>query len=365
MPSRSFWSDKSVLVTGHTGFKGSWLSLWLESLGARVTGYALPPAGSPNLFELCELERSIPTVYGDIRNRSLLLQTIRDAQPEIVFHLAAQPLVRYSYVNPAETYEVNVMGTVNLLESVREAAAEGAGIRAVVNVTTDKCYDNKEWVWGYRENDRLGGFDPYSNSKACAELVTSSYRSSYFPPGKHAAHGLGLATARAGNVIGGGDWSEDRIIPDCVRALFTGSKPAIRNPAAIRPWQHVLEPLRGYLLLAQSLAEEGGRFAEAWNFGPGDEDVKSVEWLVRKIGTCWGRQDFYECATGGHPHEAQSLRLDSSKARQALGWLPVWDVKQAVEQTAAWYQAYQRQADMRVICLEQLDTYGQAGGQKQ
>ncbi|OAB35267.1 CDP-glucose 4,6-dehydratase [Paenibacillus macquariensis subsp. defensor] len=361
MLSSHFWLKKKVLITGHTGFKGSWLSLWLQELGADVTGYALSPASGPNLFTMCGLEQTMDSVTADIRDRASLLRTIQDKQPEVIIHMAAQPLVRYSYLNPVETFEVNVMGTVNLLDAVRTAVADGASIKAVLIITTDKCYDNQEWIWGYREIDRLGGFDPYSNSKACAELVTSSFRNSYFNPSEYASHGLSIATARAGNVIGGGDWSEDRIIPDCMRALLTGSKLPIRNPMATRPWQHVLEPLQGYLLLAQKMVEHGTEFGVAWNFGPSDNGVKSVEWLVKTIGTLWGEHHFYELAEGGNPHEAVNLSLDSSKARHALGWNPLWNVEKALQQTVEWFQAYQQQANMKAVCLQQLEAYILAG----
>ncbi|BBI32705.1 CDP-glucose 4,6-dehydratase [Cohnella abietis] len=364
MPNNGFWSKKKVLLTGHTGFKGSWLSLWLQVMGANVTGYALQPASAPSLYALSGLEHSIRSVIADIRDRESLLRTIQDTQPDVIIHMAAQPLVRYSYLNPVETFEVNVLGTVNLLDAVRTAVAEGVHIQAVLNITTDKCYENQEWTWGYRENDRLGGFDPYSNSKACAELATSMFRDSYFNPKDYASHGLSIATARAGNVIGGGDWSEDRIIPDCIRALMEGNKLPIRNPVATRPWQHVLEPLQGYLLLVEQMVERGTKFGEAWNFGPNDDGVKSVEWLVKKIGTLWGVNDFYELAEGSNPHEATNLSLDSSKARRALGWQPIWSVERALEKTVEWFQAYQQQSDMKAVCLEQLEAYTLAGAHK-
>ncbi|QJD82895.1 CDP-glucose 4,6-dehydratase [Cohnella herbarum] len=357
MPSNDFWSRKKVLITGHTGFKGSWLSLWLQSLGAEVTGYALEPMTSPNLHSLCKLEQTMRSVTADIRNRTALLDTIQDTQPEVIFHMAAQPFVRYSYQYPVETFEVNVLGAVNLLDAARTSIRDGVGIKAIINVTTDKCYENKEWTWGYREIDRLGGFDPYSNSKACSELVTASFRNSFFHHKDYANHGLSVATARAGNVIGGGDWSEDRLVPNSMRALLSGSKLEVRHPQATRPWQHVLEPLQGYLLLAQKMVERGTEFGDAWNFGPMDANSKSVEWLVQTIGTLWGEYDFYELSQGSNPHEADNLSLDSSKARRALGWEPVWDVKTALEKTVDWFQAYRKQADMKALCLEQLDAY--------
>lgn len=334
--------------------------MWLQAMGADVTGYALQPACEPNLFTLCGLDHSIRSITGDIGDRASLLRTIQDTKPEVIIHMAAQPLVRYSYQNPVETFNVNVLGTVHLLDAVRMAIATGVNIKAVLNVTTDKCYENREWSWGYREIDRLGGFDPYSSSKACAELVTASFRNSYFNPEFYASHGLSIATARAGNVIGGGDWSEDRIIPDCMRALLSGSKLRIRNPAATRPWHHVLEPLQGYLLLAERMVEQGAEFAEAWNFGPLEEGVRSVEWLVRTIGTLWGENYFYELEEGGGPHEAVNLKLDSSKARHKLGWQSNWKVEKAVEKTVEWFQSYYKQADMKKVCLDQLEEYSLA-----
>lgn len=357
MPTESFWVGRKVLVTGHTGFKGSWLCLWLQALGAEVTGYALQPPCEPNLFTLYGLDQSVQTIVADIRDGEALLQAVLDTGPEIIIHMAAQPLVRYSYLKPAETFETNVLGTVHLLDAVRTATAAGAGIKAVINVTTDKCYENREWPWGYRENDRLGGFDPYSNSKACAELVTSSYRNSFFNRLHYASHGVSVATARAGNVIGGGDWSADRIVPDCMRALLSGKQLSIRNPRATRPWQHVLEPLQGYLLLAENMVKHGAEYAEAWNFGPKDESVRNVEWLVKTLGKYWGDDSFYTWIEGSSLHEAAKLSLDSSKARQTLDWKSVWNAEQALEMTVLWFQAYRDQADMKVIGLRQLEQY--------
>ncbi|WCF05658.1 CDP-glucose 4,6-dehydratase [Paenibacillus thiaminolyticus] len=357
MGSTSFWSNRKVLITGHTGFKGTWLALWLHTLGADVTGYALLPSGEPNLFRLCGLDHLIRSVIADIREQEALLCTIQEVQPEVIIHLAAQPLVRYSYLEPVHTYEVNVLGTVHLLEAVRIATAAKTPIKAVLNVTSDKCYEDQEWFWGYREIDKLGGYDPYSSSKACAELVTASYRNSYFNRKDYDVHGVSIATARAGNVIGGGDGSEDRIVPDCMRAILAESKLLIRNPAATRPWQHVLEPLQGYLLLAQKMVERGPEVAEAWNFGPMEDSVKSVEWLVKRIGKLYGNDDFYELAAGEHPHETANLGLDSSKSRRVLGWKPVWNVEQALEKTVEWFTAYQNKKDMKSVCLQQLTAY--------
>lgn len=281
---KKFWEKKRVFITGHTGFKGSWLCLWLHALGARVTGYALSPPTTPSLFELARVHELVHSTLADVRDEAFLRKEISQACPEIVIHMAAQPLVRDSYENPVETYAVNVMGTVHLLEGIRHCP----DVRAAVNVTTDKVYENREWVWGYRESEPMVGYDPYSNSKACSELVTSSYRDSFFNPRNYREHGLGLASARAGNVIGGGDWAKDRLVPDCIRSLMKNEKILIRHPQAIRPWQHVLEPLSGYLLLAQKLCEQGPSYAEAWNFGPKDHDVKTVEWIVKEICHRWG-----------------------------------------------------------------------------
>ena len=271
-----FWRGRRVFLTGHTGFKGGWLALWLQRLGADVTGYALDPPTTPSLFAVARVGAGMRSIINDIRDAETLAQAMREAQPEIVIHMAAQPLVRYSYQAPVETYATNVMGTVHLLEAVRQTDS----VRAVVNVTSDKCYENREWVWGYRENEPMGGYDPYSNSKGCAELVTAAYRNSYFNPAQYSQHGVALASARAGNVIGGGDWAEDRLIPDILRAIAAGEAVNIRSPHAIRPWQHVLEPLSGYLLLAQRLIEDGPAHAEGWNFGPSEEDARPVQWIV-------------------------------------------------------------------------------------
>jgi CDP-glucose 4,6-dehydratase len=354
MVDRTFWKNRKVFLTGHTGFKGSWLCLWLNYLGATVTGFALDPPTEPSLFEICNIGRFITSVNGDIRNRKNLNSALFRSSPEIVIHMAAQPLVRESYLKPAETYEVNVIGTVNLLESVRNCK----GIKAVINITSDKCYDNKEWLWGYREDDALGGYDPYSNSKACAELITSSYRNSFFNPAEYRVHGIGLASARSGNVIGGGDWGADRLLPDCVRALLKGEKIIVRNPDSVRPWQHVLEPLAGYLLLAQRLYENGAGHAEAWNFGPDDVDIKPVEWLVRKICEKWGQGASYKIDKGRHPHEAHYLKLDCSKAKTLLGWYPRWNLDIAIDKVVEWTRAYKGRRDVRKLCLKQIQEYG-------
>ncbi len=334
--------------------------MWLYRLGAKVTGYALPPATTPSLFELCGLDKWIPTVYGNIMDLQKLQKALIDARPEIVIHMAAQPLVRASYDNPLETYQTNVLGTVHLFESVRNAIKDGIPIKAVLNVTTDKCYENKEWHWGYRENDQLGGYDPYSNSKACSELVTASYRSSFFNPEDYSKHGVGIATARAGNVIGGGDWAEDRLMPDCIRKLIKGEEINIRNPEAIRPWQHVLEPLSGYMLLTQKLYEQGPLYSEGWNFGPEDGDAKNVEWMVNELCARWKGSGSYVIENKSQPHEARFLKLDCSKAKAILGWHPVWDVGAAIGKVMEWTEAYLEKQELTAVCFRQIEEYTKA-----
>jgi len=353
MIERKFWQNKRVFITGHTGFKGSWLCLWLHLLGTRVYGYALQPPTEPSLFNLCALDKIINSTIADVRNRKSLHESMLSAQPEIVIHMAAQPLVRDSYKIPVETYEINVMGTVNLFEAVRACKT----VKAVINVTTDKCYENKEWEWGYRENEPLGGYDPYSNSKACSELVTAAYRNSYFNQKEYTTHRVGIATARAGNVIGGGDWATDRLIPDCVQAILKGEPVLIRNPSAIRPWQHVLEPLSGYLMLAQKLMQDGPQYSGAWNFGPGDEDARSVEWLVRQLCSQWGDTASFVVDTREHPHEAHFLKLDCSKAKTELGWKPRWSLDKAIESIVAWTKDYQKSREGKNTCLRQIEEY--------
>jgi CDP-glucose 4,6-dehydratase len=350
----SFWRGKRVFLTGHTGFKGGWLSLWLSSMGAKVTGYALAPNTNPNFFEVAKVADDLEQSYiADIRDLDKLKKAIADAKPEVVIHMAAQPLVRYSYVNPVETYATNVMGTVHVLESIRHVDS----VRAAVIVTTDKCYENKEWAWGYRENEPMGGFDPYSNSKGCAELVTSAYRQSYFSPEKYSKHQVAIASARAGNVIGGGDWSEDRLVPDAIKAFEASESLVIRNPLATRPWQHVLEPLSGYLVLAQALYQKGVNFDGAWNFGPRDDDARAVQEVINLLIKNWGSVASWTQDQSEQPHEAHSLRLDCSKVRQFLNWTPRWSLEQAIENITQWQHAYQKQSNMREISLQQISKY--------
>ncbi|WP_245546654.1 CDP-glucose 4,6-dehydratase [Leeia oryzae] len=354
MGMTSFWSGKKVFVTGHTGFKGGWLSIWLQMLGADVTGYALQAPTNPSIFETARVATGMHSIIGDIRDLACLQQAISDSKPEIILHLAAQPLVRYSYANPVETYATNVMGSVHLLESVRNCSS----VRAVVMVTSDKCYENREWLWGYRENEAMGGYDPYSNSKGCAELVTSAYRQSFFNPEQYDQHGIAIASARAGNVIGGGDWANDRLIPDILKTLDTGHEVLIRSPHAIRPWQHVLEPLAGYLMLAEKLYTEGVHFAEAWNFGPDDQDMCSVGALVKQLQPLFGdRLDIALAQTPPALHEAGLLRLDSTKARTQLGWRPRWRMKEAVQQIHGWHTAWLAGNDMRTVTEAQIQAY--------
>lgn len=349
----SFWNGKHVLLTGHTGFKGSWLSLWLQSMGAQVVGYALNPPTHPSLFEAAEVAKGMISIIGDIRDLEHLCKVFAEHQPEVVIHMAAQPLVRYSYIEPVETYSTNVMGTVNLLEAVRNTKS----VKVVVNVTTDKCYENREWAWGYRENEAMGGYDPYSSSKGCAELVTAAYRNSYFHPDKYKEHGVAIASGRAGNVIGGGDWADDRLIPDIMRAISESKPVNIRNPHAIRPWQHVLEPLAGYLVLAQKLYEEGAVYAEGWNFGPNDEDAKPVQWIVEKLTRSWGDGASWVVDGGEHPHEAHYLKLDCSKAKSRLDWHPRWNLEEALEAIVEWQRAYRDGKAIKSVTLEQIQQY--------
>src|SRR5665647_352805 len=347
------YKNKKVLVTGHTGFKGSWLCLLLHRLGADVYGYALDPPTTPSLFNEAKIGDLITSFIGDIRDFTNLLKVMQQVQPEIVIHMAAQPLVRESYKNPVETYAINVMGTVHLLEACRHAKS----VRAIVNVTTDKCYENREWHWGYRENEPMGGYDPYSNSKGCSELVTSSYRNSYFNTAKYAEHSVAVASARAGNVIGGGDWADDRLIPDFIRAISQGEEVKIRSPYAIRPWQHVLEPLGAYLLFAENLYKEGAVYAEGSTVGPRSEDAGDVEYITKTICDYWGEGASYSVDTKPQPHEANYLKLDCSKSRAELGWIPKWDIETTLKSIVDWNKLFIAGDNMRTVTQTQIENY--------
>jgi len=344
----SFWHGRRVFLTGHTGFKGGWLALWLDSLGAQVHGYALPPPAGPSLFQAAGIEGRVKgNTLADLADREALAQALRAAEPEIVFHLAAQPLVRLAYAFPVETFATNVMGTVHLLQALRDCPS----VRTVVNITTDKCYENREWVWGYRENDPLGGADPYSSSKACAELVSAAFRQSFLRDA-----GIGLATARAGNVIGGGDWAADRLVPDALRALDTGTPLLIRAPESVRPWQHVLEPLSGYLALAERLHTHPQAFSEPWNFGPSEEGARPVRWIMGQLSQL--EPAFrWQGDPGDHPHETSHLALDSRKAHAQLGWQPRWRLEEALAKTLDWHRAWRQERDMGTFSLAQIQSY--------
>jgi CDP-glucose 4,6-dehydratase len=346
--SPGFWRGKRVLLTGHTGFKGSWLSLWLQSMGTTLRGVSLAPPTEPAMFDVARVADGMEHRIADIRDFAAVKAQMDEFRPEIVIHMAAQPLVRQSYHEPVETYATNVMGTVHVLEAARHACS----VKAIVNVTTDKCYENREWVWGYREDEPMGGHDPYSNSKGCAELVSSAYRKSFL---KEA--GIAIATARAGNVIGGGDWALDRLLPDVLRALQRGQPVLIRNPHAIRPWQHVLEPLSGYLLLAERLHAHGQLDAEGWNFGPRDEDARPVQWLVEHLCNAWGDGASWALQPGDHPHEARFLKLDISKARQRLQWAPRWSLETSLTRITEWHRAWLDGQGMRERSLAQIDAF--------
>lgn len=348
-----FWRGRKVFLTGHTGFKGSWLSLWLQQMGAELTGYALAPPTDPSLFEVAGVGQGMTSIIADIRDGAALAAAMRQVAPEIVIHMAAQPLVRRSYVDPIETYSTNVMGSVYLLEAVRQTPS----VRGVLNVTTDKCYENREWVWGYRENEPMGGYDPYSNSKGCAELVSAAYRNSFFNAARHGDHQVALATARAGNVIGGGDWAADRLIPDVLAAFARGEAVVLRNPQATRPWQHVLEPLRGYLMLAEKLCTAGPAFAEAWNFGPHADDARPVEWIVHQLAEKWGDDAHWQIDGSDHPHEAGYLKLDISKAAHGLDWHPALRLAEALDLIVDWAHCAQAGGDLRTLTQAQILAY--------
>ena len=354
------WQGKRVFLTGHTGFKGGWLALWLSKLGAQVRGYALDPATDPNLFTVARVGSVVDDVRGDIRNAATMEAALHSFAPEAVFHLAAQPLVRLSYNDPVGTYETNAIGTARVLDCIRRTPS----VRAVVCVTSDKCYENKEWAWGYRESDPLGGYDPYSSSKACAEIVAAAYRQSFFPVaklGQPGGHSTALASTRAGNVIGGGDWSDDRLIPDLLRGFLSGEPVHIRRPQAVRPWQHVLEPLHGYIRLAEQLLaakrNEAARFATAYNFGPSDDDARPVAWIAGKMTSLWGDGARWILDPDPGAHEAGTLKLDTSRARADLGWSPHMRLETAIEWTVQWTRAWQAGGDMHAFTLGQIDAY--------
>jgi CDP-glucose 4,6-dehydratase len=357
MVNTNFWSGRRVFITGHTGFKGGWLATWLHQLGAEIYGYALPPVATQSFYEVAGVGRLLNSTYGDVRDAGNLAKALRHSRADVVFHLAAQPLVRASYRDPVGTYATNVMGSVHLLEAVRT----NESVRAVVMVTSDKCYENREWVWGYREDEPMGGYDPYSNSKGCTELVTAAYRRSYFPQERYQEHHVALASARAGNVIGGGDWAEDRLIPDFIRAIVAGEELLVRSPHAIRPWQHVLEPLTGYISLAERLITHGPDFSEGWNFGPNDHDAKPVSWLVQELVDLWGAGACWRLDDKVHPHEAHYLKLDISKARLRLCWEPRWSLAETLSKVVDWYRAHRDGQDMHKISLEQIEAYEQVG----
>jgi CDP-glucose 4,6-dehydratase len=348
-----FWRERNVLLTGHTGFKGAWLALWLQSLGARVTGFSAGLPSEPSLYQLARVGEGMQGVEGDIRDHEQVSSAVAKTAPDVVIHMAAQSLVRPSFDEPRDTYETNLMGTVNLLDAVRRADHT---VRVVVNVTSDKCYENREWEWGYREDEPMGGHDPYSSSKGCAELVTVAFRRSFFT----APDGTRLASARAGNVIGGGDWGRDRLVPDVMRAALAGEEVRVRNPNSIRPWQHVLNPLSGYLVLAQALWDSP-EHACGWNFGPSEEDARPVGWIVERAAELWPGDLRSALDEGPHPHEARYLKLDSSRARTRLGWRPLLGLDAALEATVGWYTELHAGADMRAVTVSQIEAFEQAG----
>ncbi|MBT5399510.1 CDP-glucose 4,6-dehydratase [bacterium] len=353
MMSENFWLNKKVLITGHTGFKGSWLTLWLKSLGAKIVGVSLDPPTIPSLYVKANVSEGIVDLRQDICDGKKIKEIFQQYQPEIVFHLAAQSLVRYSYKNPVETYKTNVMGTLNILEGIRGIDS----VRSVILVTTDKCYKNKEWVWGYRENDQLGGHDPYSSSKAAMELLVSSYRDSYFSKNDYGTHKVAIATVRAGNVIGGGDWAKDRLVPDIINAFENGDQVVIRNPMSIRPWQHVLEPLSGYIRLAELLYKDGYIYSQAWNFGPIDKDVRTVKWIVEKMSKYWGSDAGWDIDSSNNPYEANYLKLDCSRAHDILNWEIKWGLRHALQKIIDWHKAELTGTSCKEICLMQIDEY--------
>lgn len=347
MVNSEFWKGKKVFLTGHTGFKGSWLSIWLNLMGAVVKGYALKPATNPNLFTIADIQALVKSDINDIRDYAELCNSISRFSPDIVFHMAAQPLVRTSYAKPLETFQTNVMGTANLLEAVRQCSS----VKAVVNITTDKCYENNEWIWGYKETDPMGGIDPYSSSKGCSELVTTSYRESFLR-----SSDIGVASARAGNVIGGGDWAENRLIPDILRAFEASNPVVIRNPHATRPWQHVLEPLSGYLLLAEQLFKNPDEFSQAWNFGPYEHDIRPVDWILDQMIYLWPGAS-WKLDKNENPHEAMLLKLDISKATTILGWMPTWELAKTIGKIIRWHKCWIEGSDMTVECINEINEF--------
>ena len=347
----TFWRGKRVLITGHTGFKGAWLSLWLQDCGAVLKGYALAPNTQPNLFDEAGVATGMESVIGDVRDLDSLIACLRSFSPEIVIHMAAQPLVKESYENPVDTYSTNVMGTVNILEAARNVKS----IKAIVNVTTDKCYDNKEWIWGYREDEPMGGHDPYSSSKGCSELVTSAYRSSFFK----SACSASVASARAGNVVGGGDWAKDRLVPDILKNFERKEPVLVRSPSATRPWQHVLEPLSGYLSLAENLYKFGDDFSEAWNFGPLEADVKSVGYVTDYLTMAWGENARSELDIKEHVHEAKLLKLDISKALSRLNWQPKWRLENTLDSIVVWHKGWLSGKCPRGLCQNEIQKFMQ------
>ena len=348
-----FWKNKKVLITGHTGFKGSWLCLWLQKMGAELTGYSLPPPTNPNLFSLAKVASGMVSINGDIRNLDNFSKVVQEYKPEIIIHMAAQPLVKHSHFNPVETYSTNVMGTVNVLESARRTDS----VQVALIVTSDKCYENKEWLWGYRENEPMGGYDPYSSSKGCAELVTLAYKKSYFKDGDPLFKNIGVASVRAGNVIAGGDWAKDRLIPDLIKAFMEKQVAYIRNPNAIRPWQFVLEPINGYLTVVEKLWEDRFKYSGAWNFGPNEDDAKPVSWVVKQLATQWGADAKWEMVPTTYPHEANNLTLNCSKAKSQLGWSPRLSLSSTLTWIVDWYKCYREGKDIQEITQKQIADY--------
>ena len=347
MIDQEFWKGKRVFITGHTGFKGSWISLWLVSLGAKVKGYALNPPTTPSLFNEARVGEVMESKIGDIGDQSKLYQSMTAFDPDILIHMAAQSLVRYSYTAPIETYEVNVIGTAKVLEVARSCP----NLKAIVNITTDKCYENDERSQGYKEEDPMGGYDPYSSSKGCAELVTSAYRRSFLQE-----QGIGVASVRAGNVIGGGDWASDRLIPDILRSFEKNKPVVIRNPKATRPWQHVLEPLSGYLILAEKLYKNQDKYAGGWNFGPNEKDVKPVDWILDEMISKWPNSS-WELDKKSNSHESRFLKLDILKAESKLGWKPVWGLSHTLKKIIYWHKAWLDKKDMQSVCLAEIEEY--------